>query len=152
MCNVIEGDRTYSGQIKGLIAKLTNLKYDMLMACLDRDIQISRYKRLKHSNEINMKIFHIRFLRNHWVLNRKLPESCRKLPIASGRDGARIKSKRGQRPFHSDLYQGFMLLFNSVQPFVEGTEPLYDFIQAPPLPEAIGNFLQDSGSFRFKNQ
>ena len=92
VCGVTQGDRTYSGQIKGLIAKLTNLKYDMLMACLDRDVQISRYKRFGHSNKINMKIFHIRFLRNHWFLNRKFPESFRKLAIASGRGAASIKS------------------------------------------------------------
>ena len=54
------------------------------MACLDRDIQISRYKQFKHSNKINMKIFHIQFLKNNWFLNRKLPESCRKLAMASG--------------------------------------------------------------------
>ena len=39
VCDATYGDRTYLGQIKGPIAKLTNLKYDVLMACLDRDIQ-----------------------------------------------------------------------------------------------------------------
>ena len=65
VCDVAQGDRTYSGQIKGPIGNLTNLKYDVLMACLDQDIQISRYQQFRHSNEINMKIFHIRFLSNH---------------------------------------------------------------------------------------
>ena len=92
MCDITPGNRTYSDQIKSLIAKLTNLKYDLLMPCLDRDIQISRYKQFRHSNEINVKIVYIRFLRNHWFSNRKLPESCRKLAIASGRGVARIKS------------------------------------------------------------
>ena len=84
MYDASQGDRTYSGQIKGLIAKVTNLKYDVFIACLDRDIQISRYKQFRYSNEINMKISHIRFLRNHWLSNQKLPEPCRKLAFASG--------------------------------------------------------------------
>ena len=92
VCDVTQGDRIYSSQMKGLIAKVTNLKYDVLMTCLDRDIQISRYKQFRHNNEINMKISHVQFLRNHWFSNRKLPESCRKLAIASGRGVARIKS------------------------------------------------------------
>ena len=65
MRDVTQEDSMYSNQIKDLIARLTNLEYDVLMACLDRDVQISRYKQFGHSNEINMKIFHIRFLRNH---------------------------------------------------------------------------------------
>ena len=84
VCDVTQGDRTYSSRYKGLIAKLTNLKYDVLMTCLDRDIQISKHKQFRHSNEINMKIVHIRFLRNHWFSNWKLPEFCKKLPVASG--------------------------------------------------------------------
>ena len=91
MCGVTQEDRIYSSQIKGLIAKLTNLKYDMLIACLDRDIQISRYIQFRQSNEISMKIFHIRFLRNRWFSNRKLSGSCRKLAITSDRAIARIK-------------------------------------------------------------
>jgi hypothetical protein len=43
VCDVTQEDRTCSVQIKGLVAKLTNLKYHVLMACLDRDIQISKY-------------------------------------------------------------------------------------------------------------
>ena len=78
--------------MKRLIAKLIKLKYDVLMTCLDRDIQISRYKQFKQSNQISMEIFHIRFLSNHWFSNRKLPESCRKLAVASDRGIARIKS------------------------------------------------------------
>ena len=31
VCDVTQGDRTYSGQTKGFIGKLTNLKYDVLM-------------------------------------------------------------------------------------------------------------------------
>ena len=92
VCDVTQGGRVYLGQSEDLITKLTNLKYDVLMACLDRDIQISRNKQFRHSNEINVKIFHIRFLRNYWFSNRKLPESCRKLAIASGRSVARMKS------------------------------------------------------------
>ena len=32
VCDVTQGDRTYSGQIKGLVAELTNLTYDVLIA------------------------------------------------------------------------------------------------------------------------
>ena len=92
VCDVTQENRTYSGQIKGLIAKLTNLKYDLLLACLDRDIQISKYKQFRYNDKINMKSFRIRFLKNHWFSNRKLPESCRKLAIASDRGVAGIKS------------------------------------------------------------
>ena len=71
-----------------------------------------------------------------------------------------IRSVEGTKalPLRS-LAQGLMLLLNSVQPFVEGTqhllegaEPLYDFILATSLPDTIANFLQDSRSFQFKNQ
>ena len=62
------------------------------MACRHQDIQISRYEQFRHSNEINMKIFHIRFFRNHWFSNWKILESCRKLVIVSRRGVARIKS------------------------------------------------------------
>ena len=59
----------------------------MFMAFLNRDIQISRYKQFRHSNEINI---HIQFLRNHWFSNGKLLESYRKLAIASSKGTARI--------------------------------------------------------------
>ena len=62
------------------------------MTFLDGDIQISRYKQFRHSNEINIKIFHIQFLKNDWFSNRKLSECCKKLAIVSGRGVTRIKS------------------------------------------------------------
>ena len=52
LCDVTQGDRSYTGQIKDLIAKLISLKYDLLMACLGRDIQISKHKQFRSGNEM----------------------------------------------------------------------------------------------------
>ena len=125
MCNVTQGDRTYSGQIKGLIDKLTNLKYDMLMAFLNRDIQISRYKQFRHSNESNI---HIQFLRNQWFSNGKFLLSCGKLAIASSKGVARIRSEtqphdhvcRGARAL---LLRSLARAHAGAQSFAEGEEP-----------------------------
>ena len=52
-------DKTHSDQIIVLTSQLTNLMYDVLMTCLDRNTQISRYTYFRHSDEIKMRIFHI---------------------------------------------------------------------------------------------
>ena len=65
VCDVAQEDKTHSGQIIVLTPQLTNLMYDVLMACLDQNIQISRYTYFRHSNEIKMRTFHIQFLINH---------------------------------------------------------------------------------------
>ena len=57
VCDTIQGDRTYSGQIKDRIAKLINLKYDVFIACLDRYSNFKVYA----VYEINMKKF------SYWI-------------------------------------------------------------------------------------
>jgi hypothetical protein len=43
VCTVKQDGRPYGVQMVALTEKLTNLKYELLMACLDRDIQFFSY-------------------------------------------------------------------------------------------------------------
>ena len=52
---VSDKDRTCSGQIKALIEKLSNLKYYVLIQCLEQIIEISRYTWCWYKNEWSWK-------------------------------------------------------------------------------------------------
>ena len=63
-----------------------------------------------------MKIFHIRFLRNHWLSNRKLSESCKKLAIASGRGGGSSYNKviEGAQPMIKSVEEATIFPLSSL--------------------------------------
>ena len=59
VCLVRFKNGTYSGQMKALTAKLTHLKYDVLMVFLDKDPWISRSVKFRYKNESGKVFFTI---------------------------------------------------------------------------------------------